>query len=370
MTPRLSVVMPVFNAVRYVDSAVASVLAQDFADFEFIIIDDGCSDGSSEVLERLSAADARIRLLQQSNRGLVASLNRGVQEARADLVARMDADDLSLPGRFTCQMDELSRRPSLAAVGGHVRIIDAGGRESGIALSPVGQRQVVAVARGHSPLFHPAATIRRELVRQVGGYRAVLESAEDYDLWLRLLDAGYEVDNVPALVLSYRVHPENMSITGRGPQAARALMARAASRMRRAGLPDPVIGLDAVTEAALQQLPQPFRPCDTEIWEAVHGPIDRAEAAGIQQGVEAVARHAQRADCRRAHADFLLRGAWQALRVGEIDLARRTGLSSARLDPGVLVRLPAASLARSVNRRVRTLGFRAATLMRTITNET
>jgi GT2 family glycosyltransferase len=369
MTPRLSVLMTVFNAVRYVESAVASVLAQDFADFEFIIIDDGCTDGSSEVLERLSAADARIRLLKQPNRGLVASLNRGIQEARAHLVARMDADDLSLPGRFTCQMDELSRRPALAAVGGHVRLIDAEGRESGIALSPVGQRHIAAVARLHSPLFHPAATIRRELVNQVGGYRAVLESAEDYDLWLRLLDAGYEVDNVPALVLSYRVHPENMSITGRGPQAARALMARAASRMRQAGLPDPIVGLAAVTEAALQQLPQPFRPCDTEIWEAGHGPIDRATAGGIVQALEDVARYAPRADCRRAHADFLLRGAWRALRLGQVGLARRACLSAVRMDPGVMVRLPAASLATSLYRQVRSIGFRATTLFRTATHD-
>jgi hypothetical protein len=359
MNPVLSVVTPVFNAARYVEAAVASVLAQDFADFEFIIIDDGSTDGTAELLGGLASAEPRIRLLQQPNRGIVASMNRGLAEARGALVARMDADDLSLPGRFRRQVTALQGRPALAAVGGHVRIIGPDGVASGVALSPTGPRRIRAVSRRHSPLFHPAAMMRRDLVTALGGYRAVLELAEDYDLWLRLLDAGHELDNVPALVLDYRVHPSNLSGSVAGPLAARALMARAASAMRRAGLTDPVDGIEAVTDDALQQLPVPFRPCATERWEAWHGSVVEAEAGALRQALDVAAAEPFREDCRHVVADFMTRAAARAIRLGRTELALRAAREALRADPLVGPRLAATSGFKRMHRWLRGALFRA-----------
>src|SRR5262245_14197402 len=117
-TPAISVLMPIYNAGRFLPAAVESVLAQTFADFELIAIDDGSRDGSSEVLAQLAARDPRIRVFAQENRGIVATLNRALELARAPLVARMDADDLSRPDRFAKQIAFLRQHPEVAAVSG------------------------------------------------------------------------------------------------------------------------------------------------------------------------------------------------------------------------------------------------------------
>src|SRR5689334_8878938 len=121
--PPLTVLMSVYNGVRFLSQAIVSILGQSFGDFEFLIVDDGSDDGSWEILQR-HAGDARIRLIRQDNRGLAASLNRGLAEARSPLVARMDADDVARPHRLQTQIDFLRERPEIVLVGSAVEIID------------------------------------------------------------------------------------------------------------------------------------------------------------------------------------------------------------------------------------------------------
>src|SRR5687767_9206093 len=114
--PAVSIVLPVYDAVAYVAEAVRSILAQTFGDFELILVNDGSTDGSRDVLAGFK--DYRIRILDQQNLGLVAALNRGIREARGEWIARMDADDVSLPGRLEAQITHLRRHPEIGLLGG------------------------------------------------------------------------------------------------------------------------------------------------------------------------------------------------------------------------------------------------------------
>ena len=116
--------MPVYNAAHYVAGAVESILGQTFREFEFVIVDDGSIDGSTQILKRFAERDSRIRLIRRENRGLVASLNEGIEAARGEFIARMDADDIALPERLARQLESLRCNHDVVAVGTQVQRID------------------------------------------------------------------------------------------------------------------------------------------------------------------------------------------------------------------------------------------------------
>jgi glycosyltransferase involved in cell wall biosynthesis len=181
-TPRVSVVMPVHNALPYLDAAVESILRQTFDDFEFVILDDASTDGSTERLRYWSARDARIRLLEvDRNLGPARSSERVARTARAPIVARMDADDISYPERLADQVKVLDRYPDVGVVGGLFDIINPEGRIVRGA-EPWRLKQPASVPPfGNGPL-----TYRHEVFDQVGGYREECEFWEDNDLILRM----------------------------------------------------------------------------------------------------------------------------------------------------------------------------------------
>src|ERR1051325_1151561 len=113
--PTVSVLLPVYNAERYLESALQSVLGQTFSDFEVIAVDDGSKDNSKKILERFAANDPRIRVISRPNTGIVGALNDGLAVARGEFIARMDADDVALPGRFQAQLDYLRGHPDCIA---------------------------------------------------------------------------------------------------------------------------------------------------------------------------------------------------------------------------------------------------------------
>ena len=209
MNPAISVVLPVFNAVAYVEAAVQSVLEQTFENFELILIDDGSTDASGDILRKLAARDTRVRLIQRENRGLIATLNEGVAMARAPFVARMDADDISLPCRLALQFERMCADPSLVVLGGAIRYLDAAGRLGRTVVYPTGEKIETAILWG-APVAHPATMFRTEAGRRVGGYSHLFAHAEDYALWLQLRNSG-KVDNLPQTVLHYRVHGQSTS---------------------------------------------------------------------------------------------------------------------------------------------------------------
>ncbi len=209
--PTISVIMPVYNADRYVAQAVDSILAQSFTDFEFLIIDDGSTDRSYEILRRYAVRDDRIHLISRSNTGYVIALNEMLRLSQGEFIARMDADDVSLPDRFQCQVTFLRQHPEVVCVGGSHEIIDAQGRLLTTLKLPESDEEIQRLAlAGHGSICHPCAMIRRSAILAIGGYNEALMPAEDLDLWLRLGELGH-LANLAEPVLRYRLHMKSVS---------------------------------------------------------------------------------------------------------------------------------------------------------------
>lgn len=218
-TPRVSVVMPVYNAGRHLHAALDSILMQTFTDFEVIAVDDGSTDGSSDLLALAAGKEPRIIVRRQQNRGVTKALNAGLQVARGAFIARMDADDVSLPDRFEKQVAYLVTHPSCVAVGGEVVLIDQNDRA--LRHLPI-PREHAAIDQFHmstcvSAICHPAAMIRASAIREVGGYRDGFVSAQDVDLFLRLAEVG-SLANLDEVVLRYRQHLESVGYRKRFEQ--------------------------------------------------------------------------------------------------------------------------------------------------------
>lgn len=229
--------MSVYNGGRHLEAAVNSVLGQTFSDFEFIIIDDGSRDGSAAKLAGFAERDSRIRLVARENRGLTVSLNEGLALARADLIARMDADDVADAQRLDRQVERMRQDASLVALGTWAQCIE----DTGL---PVFQWRTPATHEGidgahirgeTGNIIHPTAMMRREAVAKVGGYNAKYETAQDLDLWLRLAEMG-RLSNLPELLLKYRLTLQAVTQAKRRRQEADATEAIRSARERR-GLP-------------------------------------------------------------------------------------------------------------------------------------
>jgi len=209
--PTISVLMPVYNAERFVAEAVESILCQTFDDFELLIVDDGSSDRSLSILQDYAAQDKRIRLISRENTGHVAALNEMVQLARGEFLARMDADDIAMVDRFRLQVAHLRQDSDLVCLGGAHGMIDEKGRWLTCLTMPKKNEEIQKLAlAGHTPINHPCAMMRRSAVLQVGAYNTTLVPCEDLDLWLRLGEVG-KLGNLKEMVLKYRLHADSVS---------------------------------------------------------------------------------------------------------------------------------------------------------------
>ena len=212
--PLVSVVIPVHNAEAYVHDAVASVLSQDFNDFECVIVDDGSSDRSPAVLASLAAQDPRVRVVTIPQSGIVAALNLGVEQSRGALVARMDADDICLPGRLSRQVRHMAEFPRCVAVGSAVTLVDPLDTTLwDIDVHPGHDAIEKELLAGNGwALFHPTCMMRRAVFHAAGGYRPEYEWVEDLDLFLRMARLG-ELANLMEPMLRYRQHLASVNRT-------------------------------------------------------------------------------------------------------------------------------------------------------------
>jgi glycosyltransferase involved in cell wall biosynthesis len=230
--PGVSIVLPVYNAAAYVAEAVGSMLAQTFGDFELILVNDGSTDGSRDVLAGFQ--DDRIRILDQQNQGLVAALNRGIREARGEWIARMDADDVSLPGRLEAQVRHLHRHPELGLLGGFVSTTDEAGRVLGevVRFSETHEEIWRSIGRRPWVLCHPTAVFRREWAIEAGLYDPAYRHAEDVEFFARLMTRR-RAANLPEVVLRYRLRPDAVCCAFRDHGRANArLVAEVIDRWR------------------------------------------------------------------------------------------------------------------------------------------
>ncbi|KMS54754.1 glycosyl transferase [Novosphingobium barchaimii LL02] len=245
-TPAISVAMSVYNGERFLAPAIESVLAQDFSDFEFLIVDDGSTDSSAQIIRSYAQQDTRIRPTLRENRGLVASLNEMIGSARAPIIARMDADDICQPQRFGKQIAFLAQHPDYGVVGTWTEDIGADGRPyhvTGKEHPETHEAFLTAIENGWPLLCHPAAMLRREVVLSVGGYHGAFRHCEDYDLWLRLASVT-RLASIPERLLRYRHYDDQVSSRHATEQQVGAAVSYLAYRERCAGRPDPTASLE------------------------------------------------------------------------------------------------------------------------------
>ena len=182
---RVSVILPAYQAEATVRRATDSVLAQTIEDFELIVIDDGSTDRTREVVRAVE--DSRVRYVRRPHAGLPATLNAGLAEARAPVVAIQDADDWSVPQRLERSLEILERRPEVAVVGSRMPEVDAQGHEL-TPRAPFQAGDAYRVLMRFNPISNPSSAYRREVVMGLGGYDTRYGCAPEYDLWLRVSD--------------------------------------------------------------------------------------------------------------------------------------------------------------------------------------
>lgn len=199
--------MPVYNAELYLAVAVESILNQSFSDFDFIIIDDGSTDGSLDILQKYAKQDDRIRLVSRENKGIVETLNEGLAMIDTEFVARMDADDIASLDRLEKQVDYLNKNQQCLLLGSRVTIIDSDGddiREMGSFFSNKEIYEGFLACKGQL-IYHPTIVFRNSVIKTIGGYRDKYPYLEDLDLFLRVAEVG-EIQNLNAPLLKYREH--------------------------------------------------------------------------------------------------------------------------------------------------------------------
>ncbi len=211
----VSCIVPVYNAERFLDECIQSILNQTYTNFELILINDGSTDRSEAIMRQYR--DPRIRVITQRNSGIVRALNRGLSVAAGDFIARMDADDISLPNRFEIQAGILEARRDVVLVGGRFITIDATGVIDG---EPKGAERHARRTKTDFNTFpprvatalHPLIMMRASAIKAIGGYREGYPHAEDYDMYMRISKIG-KIENIDDVVLKYRLHGANISVT-------------------------------------------------------------------------------------------------------------------------------------------------------------
>jgi len=203
----ISVIMSVYNGERYLRGAIDSILNQTFSNFEFIIIDDGSTDSSADIVRNY--IDSRIRFIQQKNEGLAVALNRGIELAKGKYIARMDADDISHPDRLRLQYDYMRNHNDVDILGGQAYLVDGNGAVVGEKLKPTAPEVIRRAIEYASPLIHPTYLVKANVYHELGGYRVHFPVGQDYDFLLRAFDAGKSIANIDQYLLYYRVNTKS-----------------------------------------------------------------------------------------------------------------------------------------------------------------
>ena len=208
----ISVIMSVYNAEKYLDLAIESILNQSFRDFEFIIIEDCSTDNSLEILKNYAEKDSRIKIIQKTEnkrmKGFIENLNIGLEEAKGKYIARMDADDISHPSRFEKQVVFLETHSDIFMVGSSINFINEKGEITGKLPALEADHEIKKQMPIKISMFHPVIMFRNE--KEVR-YRKNIFYCEDYDLYLRLMLEGKKFHNFSEALLDYRLINSSIS---------------------------------------------------------------------------------------------------------------------------------------------------------------
>lgn len=234
--PQISIIMSVYNGEDYVAESVTSILLQKYKNFEFIIVNDGSTDNTLSILKEYMHKDKRIKLIDQENKGLTKSLNIAASKAQGKYIARQDADDISLPNRFTKQIRYLQRNKNVKFLGSSNFMIDSKGKVINYFLRPRKSSQIRKYMPKGNQICHGSIMMCRETFCKLNGYDESYRFAQDYELWFRALKEGYDVENLRQLLYLWRIH-EN-SIAGAKQQKQRECVANIVKQYSGEKLPD------------------------------------------------------------------------------------------------------------------------------------
>ena len=202
----ISVIMSVHNGEAYLKDAIESILPQKY--LEFIIVDDASTDGTASILAQYPTVKV---IRNQTNLGLTKSLNTALKVAQGEYIARMDADDISLPHRLQVQKDFLDSHPEIVCVGSSLIIIDAHGKEVGIKQATTDSDLLMFYMILKNQIAHPSVMFRKDIIVKHGGYNEQTRYAQDYELWSRLMTEGYTFSNIAEPLIKYRIHNESIT---------------------------------------------------------------------------------------------------------------------------------------------------------------
>jgi len=321
--PLVSVVLPCYEAERFLAEALDSLLGQTYGELEILAIDDGSSDGTLGILEEFAARDERVRVLRNpENQGVIRTLNRGVAEARGEIIARMDADDVAAPARIERQVEVLAGRPEIDLVGTGVEVVDG---ETGRRLRP---RPVRCLEPGGArfaalfatPAMHMTIAARTTAMRAhpYGGTPDSLHT-EDYEMFARMLDEGAGICSIDEPLMTVRVDPRGVSLRHEEIQVENFVRCAGRHLERTLGAcPEP-----AVHRVLVNRIDDTVGPSDLReglCW------LDRIEREFLQREPDAIADVGRAADLQRV--DILVQAALKgspAVRLAAAPLALRYG---------------------------------------------
>lgn len=209
--------MTAYNSEEYIAQAIESILEQTYKDFEFIIINDGSTDRTSDVVGKYAKTDKRIKFIDNKvNQGLIAVLNQGLDMCAGEYIARMDSDDISIPERFALQIEYMDKNPHVAVVGGWHEKFGTNIRRT-VRRYPAQTTLLDSLLQG-TPISHPTAMIRRKVLDAHNiRYNSDYKHAEDYQFWTQIVQVG-EIHNLQKVLLYYRWHDTNVSVLSRNIQ--------------------------------------------------------------------------------------------------------------------------------------------------------
>jgi glycosyltransferase involved in cell wall biosynthesis len=207
----ISVILPVYNGEKYLKESIESILNQTYTNFEFIIINDGSKDSSLEIIREYEKEDERIVVVSRENKGLIATLNEGIEKAKGKYIARMDQDDISLPERFERQI-KVIKNNNIMVCGTYTKIIDEDGKYIKDGIVPTQHDEIVKkLLECTNPLFHPTVMFKKF---DNIFYNELAHNCEDYELWLKYTEIG-KIENLPEYLLKYRIELNSITNSGR-----------------------------------------------------------------------------------------------------------------------------------------------------------
>ena len=234
-SPRVSVTIVVYNGAQFIGEAIDSLLAQTFADFEVIVVDDGSTDETASILAAIDGP--RLYVLSQNNQGIPRARNRALRHTRGGYVAVLDADDIAHPNRLAEQVAFLDAHPAVVAVGSAYRQVDMLRERTVDIVPPLEDVSIRRAMISGSPFCHSSVMMRRAALEQVGPYDEDFRFSQDYELWSRLAQAG-ELRNLPQVLVTRRYHTGSVSNNLRTEMLRLRLFWRASGRAaQRLGFP-------------------------------------------------------------------------------------------------------------------------------------